>query len=147
MDDRWSSLLRAAKQQYQTQQPQEKAFLIYFNPGMDEETRLSYRDFLKAAKNKHFPVYLMNGRTTWRDIKDALKLTRKQEHENIVKGLFENNNTRGNITKIVEIEKIPRQNIHYIGPNVSANQVRQSNKHTANSHQQILRQFSRLTQE
>lgn len=144
MDDRWSSLLRAAKQQ---QQKQEKAFLIFFDPDMDETTRLYYRDFLKMAKTKHFPVYLMNKNTTWRIIKNALKLTRKQEHENIVKGLFENNNTRDNITKIVKIEKILRQNIHYIGPDVSINQVQQSNKHVANSHQQILRQFSRLTQE
>jgi hypothetical protein len=149
MDDRWSLLLKAAQQQHKKQQQQQykKAFLIFFKPDMDETTRLNYRNFLRMAKSKHFPVYLMNKNTTWRNIKNALKLTRKQEYDSIVKNLFENKDTRGNITKIMEIEKIPRQNIHYIGPDVSINQVQQSNKHTANSHQQTLQHFHKLIQE
>ena len=86
----------------------------------------------------------MNEQAVWTDVKKTLMLNRKQEKENIVKALFTDNNTRNNITKITEIEKTPRQSIHYIGPDVPINQVRQKNKHIAKSHQQILKTIQQL---
>lgn len=145
MDVRWSALLKAAQQQKQQQkQQQPQSILIFFHPDMDETTRADYKTFLKMAKTQNIPIYFMNEGVVWRDVKKALMLNRKQENENIVKGLFTDNNTRNNITKIQNIEKIPRQSIYYIGPDVSINQVRQANKHIAKNHQQILKTFHQL---
>ena len=145
MDTRWSALLKAVQEQKQLQQQKKpKAILIFFHPNIDQTIGENYKNLLKILKTKNIPIYFMNEQAVWTDVKNTLMLNRKQEKENIVKALFTDNNTRNNITKITEIEKIPRQSIHYIGPDVPINQVRQKNKHIAKSHQQILKTIQQL---